>query len=58
MDNVVIHITLSQAKAIAAEEARRQVLTMLQELQQWRDSGSDIQNFILIKTNLYTKSTS
>jgi hypothetical protein len=58
MDSAVQNITIPQAKALAADEARRQVLTAMQELQDWVDAGRDVQTFILIKTNLYIKSTS
>jgi hypothetical protein len=58
VDSAVKHITPAEAQRLALDEARKHVLAMLKEQQAWIDAGKDIQTYILIKTNLYTKSTS
>jgi hypothetical protein len=60
MHNPSENITLSRAQVdrIAAEVARTHVLKVLEEIEQWLASGRKIENYLLIKRNLYTKSTS
>lgn len=60
MENLPDHITLSKAELdlVAREHTRRHVLKLLEEIEEWIAQGRSLENYILIKRNLYTKSTS
>lgn len=59
MNNEVKHITISVdlLTDISNEVARKHVLQLLKELQDWKDRGKSIQNYILIKEHLYIRAT-
>jgi hypothetical protein len=59
MDNKGQHITMTveQLAHTANAVAREHILQMLKELQEIRDKGMDLQNYILVKELLYKYST-